>query len=585
MFKSYGLHSYVLNNNLKSLALLAGFLAVVQLMFAAIWASAGIAFMSVDQSIETGKVVGRPSYFTTVLDMTWSYSPAVLVLSLVWAFLAFLYYKSILRRMTGLLPASRIEEPRLFNTVENLSIALGMTTPRIEISESHKLNAFAMGLTPSTSSIGVTRGLLLALNDKELEAVIAHELTHIRTLDVRLMTFATIFCGIIFSMGWFLTYRFREYFRNVKAKPAMLIPVVIYLGLLGTIGPLGFLWQIPLVTGTLIMSALIISLGLRFAISRTREFVADLGACELTKNPEALISALAKIHGRDLIPHCDPTVQAMMISAPAEGLFASHPSIEDRIDAIVTYAATHLNGLRLAPASARRLSLPDDGEVKSGFSITNMKDPAWVSKPLIVLPALASGLFMHYLTSAGPGATFAGFYHLPGLMVDIVHAPMTGTTFSSTSDMRGTLDTGANRDNGLMGFINGMSLGEWKIMLFYLCIGSAMAFGAKYLRGLGYDTPMLRKLAGGPSKVMESDWDEADTKTPGHQNERRRRSNRPCTPSNQQRHSTTPSPTQLRPTKSLRQGPAPLNQRPVARNEPRNRDQKRLMLSLTQSQR
>jgi heat shock protein HtpX len=242
MFKSHGMHSYVLNNNLKSLALLAGFLAVVQLMFAAIWAGAGIAFVTAGPSIEAGKVVGPQTYLGIVLDMTWRYSPAVLVLSLVWAFLAFLYYKSILRGMTGLQPASRGAEPRLFNIVENLSISLGMTAPRIEISESNKLNAFAMGLTPATSSIGVTRGLLLALNDRELEAVIAHELTHIRTLDVRLMTFATIFCGIIFSMGWFLTYRFRELLRNAKAKPTMLIPVVMYFAILSTVAPTGFLW-------------------------------------------------------------------------------------------------------------------------------------------------------------------------------------------------------------------------------------------------------------------------------------------------------------------------------------------------------
>jgi Zn-dependent protease with chaperone function len=410
--------------------------------------------------------------------------------------------------MTGLHPANRSAEPRLFNIVENLSIATGMTTPNIEISESHKLNAFAMGLTPATSSIGVTRGLLLALNDKELEAVIAHELTHIRTLDVRLMTFATIFCGIIFSMGWFLTYRTRELFRQSKAKPIVLLPVVIFSVSLSIVNPGGFPWHVPLLTGLLIMAALLISLGLRFAISRTREFVADLGACELTKNPEALISALAKIHGRDLIPHCDPTVQAMMISAPSEGLFASHPGLEERIDAIVTYAATHLNGLRLAPAAARHLPQADEGEVKSGFSITKMKYPAWVSNPLIVLPAIGAGLLTHYMTSSGVGAIF----QLPGLMLDFANAPMTGTVINANSEMHNTLNLNGESEGSTLNMFKNMSLGDHKAMLIEVMLCAGLVFGARYFRGLGFDAPILRKLAGGPSQEMQSDWDDDNAK-------------------------------------------------------------------------
>jgi heat shock protein HtpX len=504
MLKSHGLHTYVLNNNLKSFALLAGFLAVIQLMVASIWAASALFFF---------KLPTTTAFLEHVVTMTAKHSPAVMVASLVWAFLAFLYYKSILRGMTGLHPASRTAEPRLFNIIENLSIATGLTTPRIEISESPKLNAFAMGLTPQSSSIGVTRGLLMALTDRELEAVIAHELTHIRTGDVRLMTLVTIFCGIIFSMGWFLTYRMRELFRQMKTKPIVILPVVIWIAAMGMVMPGGFPWLVPLVTAGLILAALLISLGLRFAISRTREYVADLGACELTKNPEALIRALAKIHGRNLIPYVDPTVQAMMIAAPSEGLFASHPAIEDRIDAIVAYAATHLNGLSLAPASARQLPQADDCEAQSSFSISKMKYPAWVSKPLIVIPALLAGGLTWMLSQHGLPFVIAKVMHLPQMLNDIVSAQLVDnpSTFSATAgngQLRGTIDPGEPIANSAGEFIQNMSPGEWKIMLIYLFMGLALVFSAKLLRSYGFDTPFLRKLSGGPSKEMQSDWDD-----------------------------------------------------------------------------
>jgi heat shock protein HtpX len=504
MLKNYGLHTYVLNNNIKALGLLGGFLLVIQLMFASIWAASAPFFFTLQT---------KQAFFAHVIVMTVEQAPAVLVGSLVWAFLAFIYSKSILRGMTGLQPTSRLAEPRLHNIVENLSVATGLTTPRIEISESSKLNAFAMGLSPATSSIGVTRGLLISLNDRELEAVIAHELTHIRTLDVRLMTLATIFCGIIFSLGWFLTYRMRELFRQTKNKPIVLLPVAIYGAVLSQVLPGGFPWHIMAVTAGLIMSALLISLGLRFAISRTREYVADLGACELTQNPEALISALAKIHGRNLIPNCDPTVQAMMISAPSEGFFASHPRLEDRIDAIVAYAATHLNGLRLAPASVRFLPQVDESEMQSGFSIADMKYPAWVSKPLIVIPALFCGGFTYLLCQHGLPYIANAMTQLPQTLADIVTAQpgVSNSTFSSTAgsgDLRGTIDPGSSPALSPLNFIRNMSPGEWKVMMIYGFISIAIICCAKLLRSFGFDAPILRQLSGGPSKEMQSDWDE-----------------------------------------------------------------------------
>jgi heat shock protein HtpX len=391
--RTTGLHTYILNNNLKSVGVLVCFMVVVQMMFAAVWACCAM-FYGATGALET--------YAALVWTMTIGHALPVAAATLVWAGLALAYFKHIIRDMTGLHPALREHERRLYDCVENLSIATGLTPPRIEISESPALNAFAMGLSTHRCTIGVTRGLLQALSDSELESVIAHELAHIRAHDVRLMTIATIFSGIVFSTGWFLTYRLREIFRTAQKRPLAALPVLMACGVVVLAFGKQFPWYVPAAFAGLIISALMISLSLRFALSRSREIVADLAACELTKNPEALISALLKIEGRNLLPLCETAVQAMMISAPSDGYFASHPKLEHRIDAIVTYAATHLNGLRLAAAAQRHMPVDpvNDASATPDFSITALQYPAWVSKPLIVIPALAVGLAVNSMTAS-----------------------------------------------------------------------------------------------------------------------------------------------------------------------------------------
>jgi heat shock protein HtpX len=484
MLKTSGLYTYILNNNLKSLILLCGFQLVTQLMAASVWAFYGL-FMPEAQ--------GFASLLGYVLAMTWHYAPVVLAGSLAWSAFAFLYYKRLVRDMTGLRSVTRLDEPRLYNVVENLSIATGLTTPAIEISESLAMNAFAMGLRPQASTIGVTRGLLNGLNDKELEAVIAHELTHIRTRDVRMMTFATIFSGIIFSVGWFLTYRMREAYRQSNTGLLKLLPFVFVLVLL-----MAFAWQgLGLMAG-FIMSALGAGLALRFAISRTREFVADAGACELTKNPEALISALVKIHGRSLVPGCDVMVRSMMISAPAEGLMATHPSLEQRIDAIVAFAAHHLNGLRLAPAAARALPQADaDVAMNTGFSVTAMKYPAWVSKPIVVAPAILAAILAYAVRDHGVEGALQGLLQTPQFAADLFKAPLEGAARKLGSD-------DAAPGGGLFGM--GMGLGDLNAFLMLLAIAVPISIAARLLRRLGFDSRLLREATGAPSKEMESDW-------------------------------------------------------------------------------
>ena len=172
---------------------------------------------------------------------------------------------------------------------------------------SDALNAFATGLNQKQYSITVTCGLMNRLNDAELEAVLAHELTHIRNGDVRMMVIAVIIAGVI---SFFAEFFFRMMFygrmggrgsssgdgdRKGGGGAAILIAIV------------------------LVAVAWFLSLVIRFALSRSREFLADAGAVELTKNPDAMIMALRKIEGRGELPGVTSAVMEMCIDNPIEG--------------------------------------------------------------------------------------------------------------------------------------------------------------------------------------------------------------------------------------------------------------------------
>ena len=190
------------------------------------------------------------------------------------------------------------------------------------IIDNDSLNAFATGLHEGQYSVTVTRGLVNALTRDELEAVLAHELTHVINKDVRTMVIASIFAGII-SVIAELVFRGLLYSRgggrrdNKNAMPLILIGLAF--------AAVGFALAIVI----------------RMMLSRTREYVADAGAVELTKNPDAMISALRKVEGRSSVKGPDELQQLFLDNQPdgvgLEGLFASHPPIQKRIDALVKF--------------------------------------------------------------------------------------------------------------------------------------------------------------------------------------------------------------------------------------------------------
>jgi heat shock protein HtpX len=170
-----------------------------------------------------------------------------------------------------------------------------------------------------------------ALNDQEMEAVLGHELTHIRNGDVRLLVVAVVIAGVISFFGELV---FRLFFRNMmwggnrkrsnSDNRGAGIAIVIAVAL--------------------IVVAWILSVVIRFALSRQREYLADSGAVELTKNPDAMISALRKIENRGELASANSAVMEMCIDNPRVGfsdIFATHPSVDARVAALVQYAGGH----------------------------------------------------------------------------------------------------------------------------------------------------------------------------------------------------------------------------------------------------
>jgi heat shock protein HtpX len=219
--------------------------------------------------------------------------------------------------------ARRVERkedaPELWRRVENLAITAGLPMPRIYIANDDAPNAFAAGRNPRQAIVCVTTGLLARLDEEELEGVLAHELSHIRNYDVRLMTWAAVLAGSIALLANILlrTLWFGGGNRDRGGANALLLVVMVIGAILAPI------------------AAVVIQL----AISRRREYVADASGAELTRYPQGLASALRTISAnqKPSLHLSNPSIAHLMI-APQLGatgrmskLFATHPATEDRI--------------------------------------------------------------------------------------------------------------------------------------------------------------------------------------------------------------------------------------------------------------
>jgi len=330
MFKPSGLYGHIRKNNFKSILFLLGLPIAIEflMVFWSVPPAIGLDQLFGDVARELGRTdineTGIGDALSRAADERYGRGWWVLLFNISLALgVTYFLHRFIIRAQTGSKPVERRSEPRLYNIIENLSITAGLPMPGVEIIETSKMNAYASGIGLESSVVTVTRGLVAGLDDNELQGVIAHELSHIKNHDARLMTIASTLLGAIFGL-WSLIWRFVFFPTPLKVFVLLtMLPVAVYV-----LAGVAFIGAVAILCGLM----------LRMAISHSREFIADAGAVELTKDPDALISALLKISANDLVYTPDIKVQAMMFSWSGDGWFNVHPSIEARIKALVDYA-------------------------------------------------------------------------------------------------------------------------------------------------------------------------------------------------------------------------------------------------------
>lgn len=254
-----------------------------------------------------------------------SVAPLVVVGVAIWFVILYFFNTQMIQAATHSQPLQRRDNMRVYNLTENLCMSVGMTMPKLYIIETDALNAFASGINQQTYAVTLTRGIINRLTDEELEGVIAHELTHIRNRDVRLLIVTIVFVGIFAAIA---DIAFRSVInssfsssrrKDDKGGGALIMVVVI------------------------IVAAIVYFLSILFklALSRSREYMADAGAVEMTHNSLALASALRKISGHSTLEEVqNDEVKELFIDYKAEGffaLFATHPPIEKRIKVLEQY--------------------------------------------------------------------------------------------------------------------------------------------------------------------------------------------------------------------------------------------------------
>lgn len=309
-----GLDQQVRSNNFKSTLLLFGFPLLILL---------GVFVVTYIFSIDEDGNANMEAALSMFLNSV----PFVLAGVAIWFFVAFWGHSKMIDFATGSHTLERKDNMRVYNLTENLCMSVGMKMPILKIIESPALNAFASGLTEKNYTVTLTRGIINHLNDDELEGVIAHELMHIRNKDVRLLVITIIFVGI-FSVIVNIAFRtfLHSLFANNRGRKndgkgggaailvILIVAVVIYF----------------------------LSIIFKFALSRKREYMADAGAAQMTRNPSALASALRKISGNHHMDVKNDDVQEMFIENRPDdnsmgflgsigSLFATHPPIQKRI--------------------------------------------------------------------------------------------------------------------------------------------------------------------------------------------------------------------------------------------------------------
>jgi Zn-dependent protease with chaperone function len=322
-----GLYGWIKGNDARSLKLFAGFALAIQLL------AVGVLVLPLTMFDEPhSPILGPLGYLTRYVPLVFLGSVAAFGVHMLW-------YMNTVKKASGFQFVDAGDEPRLCAIIEPLIVAKGMKPPYLAVIDTQQWNAFACGISSQHAVVVVTRGLIDTLNDEELAAVLAHELAHVRNGDIRLMAAVNICMRLMRTFKKAEEYEFNAYAAAICVAIPALFPIIV-LGC--TVAQLGLRW----------------TFASRLAITSTREFIADAQAAELTRNPAALASALAKIDGRHRLPHMRRDDDAMMIVGESEGQHASHPGVHERIDALTRVTGSMVFNAPGA-ASAEALGRPD----------------------------------------------------------------------------------------------------------------------------------------------------------------------------------------------------------------------------------
>lgn len=252
------------------------------------------------------------SYFYGTPSITWW----VLAGAALYAFIQYFAAGSLAVAMTGAQQIEKRDNPRLYRTVENLSITLGLPMPKVYIIEDSAPNAFATGRNPQHAIVAATTGLIDIMDDRELAAVMAHEMGHVQNYDIRVSMIAF---GLVSAIGILSDVVIRMLFFGGDRRDSNNNPIVLIIGVV------------------ILILAPIVAAIVQMAISRQREYLADATGALTTRDSDAMASALGKLqtYGKPMQKQQSATAQ-LFISNPLQPgffskLFSSHPPLEDRI--------------------------------------------------------------------------------------------------------------------------------------------------------------------------------------------------------------------------------------------------------------
>lgn len=248
-------------------------------------------------------------------DITFAYG--IVAVAAVYAIIQYFLAAKLATMVTGAKEIQKVDNPRLYRTVENLSIASGIPTPKVYIIPDPAPNAFATGRDPKHAIVGATTGLLDIMDDRELEAVMAHEMSHVQNYDIRVSMIAF---GLVSAIGLLSDVAIRMMiFGDNRRDNNNNNPAVLIIGII------------------LIILAPIIAMMIQFAISRQREYLADASGTLLTRDSEGMASALGKLrqYGKPMQKQSSSAAHMFLVNPLSPGfiskLFSTHPPLEERI--------------------------------------------------------------------------------------------------------------------------------------------------------------------------------------------------------------------------------------------------------------